>query len=58
MQVLVFGMTVVKWGSCILYLHSALNKITRTSRNKQWFLKAALFNVTAAVKCHLYHVIM
>lgn len=49
MQVFVFGMTVVKWGSCILYPHSVLSKITWTSRNKQCFLKAALFNVTAAV---------
>jgi len=51
-------MTVVKWDSCILYPHSVLSKITWSSRNKQWFLKAALFNVTAASKCHLYHIIM
>lgn len=51
-------MTVVKWDSCILYPRSVLSKITWTSRNKQWFLRAALFNVTAASKCHLYHIIM
>lgn len=51
-------MAVVKWDICILYPHSGLSKITWTSRNKQWFLRAALFNVAAASKCYLYHILV